>query len=172
MPAATATDTAAVHIFLRRDRRRANGGLGFQMPVSAAVAAGGWGKVTKPQLVRGYRATRSGTHGLPPARRDADWVLPLSGRIFGTQSARPVWDIARFPARTRLLVGVQQGDKTELAPCGMGGEKRTVESARENAVGGYWSESRPVSQSSEQPIKSASTMASDRENGRSPVSFA
>nr|DAP14157.1 MAG TPA: hypothetical protein [Bacteriophage sp.] len=52
-----------------------------------------------------------GTHGLPPARRDAAWVLPLSGRIFGTQSARPVWDIARFPARTRLLVGFQQGDE-------------------------------------------------------------
>lgn len=86
------------------------------MPVSAAVAAGGWGKVTKPQRVRGYRATRSGTHGLPPARRNADWALPLSGRIFGTQSARPVWDIARFPARTRLLVVVQQGDDTELAP--------------------------------------------------------
>nr|DAM53745.1 MAG TPA: hypothetical protein [Caudoviricetes sp.] len=48
----------------------------------------------------------------------------------------------------------------------------TVESARENAVGGYWSESRPVSQSSEQPIKSARMTASDRVNGRSPVSFA
>nr|DAP14156.1 MAG TPA: hypothetical protein [Bacteriophage sp.] len=37
---------------------------------------------------------------------------------------------------------------------------------------GYWSESRPVSQSSEQPIKSARITASWRVNGRSPVSFA
>nr|DAL71615.1 MAG TPA: antimicrobial peptide 2 precursor [Bacteriophage sp.] len=54
----------------------------------------------------------------------------------------------------------------------MGGEKRTVESARENAVDGYCFESRPVSQSSEQPIKSARMTASWRVNGRSPVSFA
>lgn len=132
------------HLLKRRDRRRANGGLGFPMPVSAAVAAGGWGKVTKPQHVRGYRATRSGTHGLPPARRNADWVLPLSGRIFGTQSARPVWDIARFPARTRLLVGCSARRRTELGKWRQTTRGQslscqierivTVESARKNAV--------------------------------------
>ena len=144
----------------------------FRCPYRLLSPLAAESEVNHSQHVRGYRATRSGTHGLPPARRDADWVLPLSGRIFGTQSARPVWDIARFPARTRLLVGCSARRRKLNWLRGMGGEKRTVESARKNAFGGYWSESRPVSQSSEQPIKSARITASWRVNGRSPVSFA
>ena len=183
MPAATATDTAAVHIFL--NDATAEGQMAvwvIRCPYRLLSPLAAESEVNHSQHVRGYRASRHGTHGLPPARRNADWVLPLSGRIFGTQRARPVWDIARFPARTRLLVGCSARRRTELGrwrqttqgqslSCHI--ERRvTVESARKNAVGGYWSESRPVSQSSEQPIKSARITASWRVNGRSPVSFA
>lgn len=55
---------------------------------------------------------------------------------------------------------------------GMGGEKSYSRVREGKRVGGYWSESRPVSQSSEQPMKSARVTASWRVNGRSPVSFA
>lgn len=137
MPAATATDTAAVHIFL--NDATAEGQMAvwvIRCPYRLLSPLAAESEVNHSQHVRGYRASRHGTHGLPPARRNADWVLPLSGRIFGTQRARPVWDIARFPSRTRLLVGCSARRRTELAP--WYGRREEDSRVREGKRGGHW----------------------------------